>query len=380
MIPISEPYLKGNEKKYLLECIKTNYVSSVGPFVDLFEKKVSQVTNFKYAVAVSSGTAALHVALLSCGIEENNLVIMPTYTFIATANAISYCGAKPWLVDICPKDWNLNFEKLKKILDKETYKDLKGCLRRKKTDQKVSAIVPVFSMGLPIDFKQANQISKDYGLKLIVDAAAGIGAKINNIPFGNYKMDCATMSFNGNKNITTGGGGIVLTNKKKVAKKVLHLSTTGRVGKEYDHNCIAYNYRMTNIQAAIGCAQIEKLNFIIKKKKEINCLYRTKIKTKQVNFFPIVNNRDSSFWLSGLEVDKKDLNFLIKKLSSNNIASRGFWKPIHLQQPYGNSLKESVDYSNLLWKKVLILPSSVSLKKKEQEKVCKVINNYFKGR
>ncbi len=380
MIPISEPYLKGNEKKYLFECIKTNYVSSVGPFVELFEKKLSQVTNFKYAVSVSSGTAALHLALLSCGVEKNTLVIMPTYTFIATANAISYCGAKPWLVDICPKDWNLNFEKLKKILQKETYKDHKGYLRRKKTDQKVSAMIPVFSMGLPIDFEKANQISRDYGLKLIVDAAAGVGSKINNLPFGNSKMDCATISFNGNKNITTGGGGVVLTNKKKIAKKVLHLSTTGRVGKNYDHNCIAYNYRMTNVQAAIGCAQIEKLNFIIKKKKDINCLYRLKIKTDQVNFFPILNDRASSFWLSGLEVDKKDLKFLIKELASNNIESRSFWKPIHLQKPYSNSLKENLDYSDLLWKKVLILPSSASLRKEDQEKVCKVINNYFKGR
>lgn len=377
IIPLAIPFLSGNEEKYLVECVRSNFVSSVGPFVNLFEKNLCDQTGFKHAVAVSSGTAALHLALLACGVMKDDLVIMPTYTFIATANAISHCGAKPWLFDIAPEDWNLDIEKVRDLLEIETYKDQHGLLRHIRTHQRISAIVPVFSMGMPIDFTKAAGLAKEYNLKLVVDTAAGIGSKVKGFSLGEMNMDASIMSFNGNKNITSGGGGVVLTNNIDIAKKASHLSTTGRVGANYDHDCIAFNYRMTNLQAAVGCAQLEQLDRIIQKKREISQYYRENINSNDVEFFPRVSDRESSEWLSGLMLRSEDLVLLIDRLKSHDIESKLFWKPVHYQKPYSENLRGDVEYSESLWDKVLVLPSSASLTEVEQSKVCGIINNYF---
>lgn len=380
IIPLSVPYLGGNEEKYLIECIRKNFVSSVGSFVIDFEEMLCKETGFKYAVAVSSGTAALHIALLSCDVKKDDLVIIPSYTFIATANAVSHCQAQPWICDISLNDWNLDLDKLRTTLEKETYRDKDNFLRHKVTHQKISAFVPVFCMGMPIDIEKAKNISQNFNIKLVVDAAAGIGAKYENSPIGEMDLDAVTMSFNGNKNITSGGGGVILTNSSKLSEKASHLSKTGKVGSNYDHDCVAFNYRLTNLQAAVGCAQLEQLDKILDKKRAIDRYYRQHIESELVQFFPKIQGRESSAWLSGIFLPKIDLIPLMKELQSKSIESKFFWKPIHLQKPYFNHMKTKVDISEKIWDKILVLPSSVSLTLLDQDKVCKTINNYFKKR
>ncbi|HJN37485.1 MAG TPA: aminotransferase class I/II-fold pyridoxal phosphate-dependent enzyme [Gammaproteobacteria bacterium] len=377
VIPLATPCLSGNEERYLVECVRSNFVSSVGPFVNLFEKNLCAQTGFKHAVAVSSGTAALHLALLACGVMKDDLVIMPTYTFIATANAISHCGAKPWFFDISPVDWNLDIDKVRNVIEKETYRDQHGTLRHISTHQRVSALVPVFCMGMPIDFTKAMDLAKEYNFKLVVDAAAGIGSKSNGFAIGEMEMDASIMSFNGNKNITSGGGGCVLTNNIDIANKASHLSTTGKVGVDYDHDCVAFNYRMTNLQAAVGCAQLEQLDKFVQRKREIDQYYRENIKSDFVRFFPRVASRVSSGWLSGLLLSFEDIGSLIETLKSQGVESKFFWKPIHHQKPYCKNLKQNVEFSESLWDKVIVLPSSASLTQVEQNKICGIVNNYF---
>ncbi len=379
-IPLSIPFLGGNEENYLKECVKTNFVSSIGPFVNKFESFLSKITGFKHCTAVCSGTAALQVALLANGIKKNDLVIIPSYTFIATANAVSHCGAEPWIFDISPDDWNLDLTLVRTILEKETYFDTEGSLRHKKSDRRVSALVPVFCMGMPIDMDLALALAQDFNLKLIIDAAAGLGSKYKGDKIGNFSVDAFILSFNGNKNITTGGGGAILSNNKECINISSHLSSTGRKGPDYDHDCVAFNYRMTNIQAALGVAQLENIEEMIDKKKKIFQKYQHSFKNSLVSSFPTVIYKESSYWLSGIIVGNCKIEDLIKNMNENSIEARLFWKPIHLQKPYKNCYKTMMTISDNLWRKVLVLPSSVSLSDSQQNKVCKTVKSYFEAK
>lgn len=379
MIPLAIPCILGNEEKYLKECISTNYVSSVGPFVDRFEQMLCENSNSKYATALSSGTAALHMALLAVGVQNNDLVIMPSYTFIATANAISHCGAHPWIFDVSLEDWNLNLKQLEEVLEQKTYFD-GSILRHNKTHQRVSAVVPVFCMGATHDYESLARIASKYNLSVVVDAAAGIGAKYQGKEIGDLPADATILSFNGNKTITSGGGGAVLSNNESVIKKVKHLSQTGRVGPNYEHDCVAYNYRMTNLQAAVGCAQLEQLDDILKKKKEISLFYSEAFSNNpSLELFPQSQGGDSPNWLSGVLLKDLKVEQVTDRLQELGIQSRLFWKPMHMQKPYKNSLCENVENANSIWDRILVLPSSVSITQKEMQYVSDTLLNIISG-
>lgn len=364
MIPLAVPNLSGNERAYLNKCIDTTFVSSVGEFVNRIEEMAAKQCNTKYAVATSSGTTGLHLALTGCGVKENELVIIPTFTFIATANAVAHCGATPWLMDISPESWAMDADQLKQEIDTNTIFE-NGRLIHKETGKRVAAIMPVYTLGNIPEMDKIREIAKAYGLPLIADAAAAIGAVYKGKALGEL-ADLTVLSFNGNKTVTAGGGGIVAGNDEALMKKLKHLSTTARVTAEYDHDMVGFNYRMTNIQAAVGCAQLERTDEFVKRKREIRSFYNNEFNgIKGVSLFPVPSYEESSCWFSGIVIDEgglDEIRQLCSKLREKEIESRSFWKPVHLQKPYENALKaSSLEISSKLWNRILTLPCSTNI-------------------
>lgn len=367
MISLAVPNLSGNEKKYLNECIDSTFVSSVGPFVNKFEELVSIKSGAKYSVATSAGTTALHVSLIAVGVKTDELVIIPAFTFIATANAVAHCGAEPWCIDIDNESWTMDTNILKSELKNNT-KMVNGQVIHKKTGKRVAAIMPVYTLGTPADMDEVNTIAKEYNLPVVADAAAAIGAKYKGKDIGNL-ADLTVFSFNGNKTITCGGGGMVVGDNEQLIKKVKHLSTTARVTKEYDHDMVGYNYRMTNIQAAVGCAQIERLNEFINKKRQIRKFYQDAFaKFENLDTFKEPKWAKSACWFSGIIIKNGNhdkAKELCEKLLCEGIEARTFWKPIYLQKPYVNCEKSVMSVTDYVWSKIITLPCSTILTQEE---------------
>jgi len=362
MIPLAMPNLTGNEKKYLEDCIDTTYVSSVGEYVNRFEKMVADATGSKYAVATSSGTTGLHAALVAVGVKPGDLVIIPTFTFIATANAVAHCGAIPWLMDISIDDWCISVEQVKSALADKCRLEEGCCLIHKETGRRVAAIMPVYTLGNIPDMETITHVVHQYNLPVVADAACAIGATYKNKPFGGL-ADVSVLSFNGNKTVTCGGGGAVVGNDEELLQRIRHLTTTARCGKFYDFDEIGFNYRMTNIQAAVGCAQMERLDEFVERKREIRSFYQEKLQDVNVSFFPKTDG--SSCWFSGILLQEgigfNDVCRISERLQEKKIEARTFWKPIHMQEPYEDVPRECVNVSERVWKRVLSLPCSTNL-------------------
>ena len=364
MIHLAVPDLSGNERKYLNECIDSTFVSSVGPFVDRLEKMVADVAGCKYGVATSSGTTALHTALMSYGVGRDDLVIIPSFTFIATANAVSHCGAIPWLLDITSDSWTLNAEQLRSELnDKTEIRD--GKVVHKPSGRRVAAIMPVYTLGNISDMDTIMEIAKEYNLSVIADAAAAIGAEYRGRKVGE-PADCTVFSFNGNKTVTSGGGGAIVTDNEEISKKAKHISTTARISPEYDFDMVGYNYRMTNIQAAVGCAQLERVEKFVNKKRHIRDSYNRLLNgIDGIEFFPEPGNIRSSCWFSGIVIKDGSLEKLrevCKVLKEKGIEARTFWKPVHLQGPYKHAVcADTLEITEGVWDKILTLPCSTGI-------------------
>lgn len=377
MIHLAEPNLTGNERKYLNECIDTTFVSSVGEFVTRFEEDVVKATEADYGTAVSTGTAGLHMALKSVGVERDELVCIPSFTFIATANAVAHCGAEPWLIDVAEDSWTMDPEILEQELkDKSVVKN--GEVYHKESGKRVAAIMPVYTLGMPADMDRIRGIAKEYHLPVIADAAAAIGAKYKNRNIGKI-ADATVFSFNGNKTITCGGGGAIVSEKKEIIEKARHLATTARCGIEYDHDMVGYNYRMTNIQAAVGCAQLERVDEFVIRKKYIREYYSKHLSgIDGISFFPEVDWAESACWFSGLVLnDKYEVKKVCELLKEQDIEARTFWKPIHQQKPYINSEKSEMKVSDGIWRRILTLPSSTGITEEQLEYVVSVIKRIF---
>ncbi len=374
MINISIPYLEGNEKKYLNQCIKENFVSSAGKFVKKFEEKFRKTFRFKYNIAVNSGTSALHIALLSLGVKENDLVITQSYSFAATANSIIYCKAKPWFFDISNESLSLDLDQVDNVLNKNTIIKNGQCIV-KKTKQVVRAILPVFTLGLSPDLDKLNRISKKYKLKVLLDAAAGHGALYKS-KFISEKKITSCFSFNGNKSFTCGGGGIIGTFDKKLARKAMSYATVAKKRNGYGYDDVGYNYKITNIQAAIGLAQLENFKIILNYKKKIFFQYKNNIKkNKKINIFKKLSWQNGVEWVFFIVMRKKITNKLINFFKKNKILLSKFWIPLHTQKPYKNYKKEKLNFTNFIWERILVLPSSSGLKQSDQNKVISKINN-----
>ena len=381
-IEISIPSLRGKEYKYLEECITTNFVSSVGPFVKKFENSIANDIGLleNQTVVTSSGTAALQLGLLALGVKPNDLVIIPSYTFIATANAVSHTGAKPWIFDTEMNYLTIDPKKLDKELEQRTFKQ-NGFSFHKDTKQKISCIIPVHVFGSPPDIEVIKSIADKYSIPILLDSACGIGSKYRGKKLGQNKLS-GIISFNGNKTITSGSGGVFYSSEQTVVNKVRHLSSTAKCSNNYEHDEIGYNHRMSNIQAALGLAQIEQLEKIIAAKKIIHQNYKNEfINLKQFNLISDPPWGESSHWLNAIVIKKsnsKDIEKLIQKLKAYKIRANYFWKPLHLQKPYKNNLQANLYALDDIQQRILILPSSPQLKMADQSKVINIIKSFFK--
>lgn len=378
MIPLAMPNLTGNEKRYLDNCIDTTYVSSVGEYVTKFETMIAEATGSVGAVATSSGTTGIHAALTSVGVKHGDLVIIPTFTFIASANAVRHCGADPWLMDVSEDTWCLNPE----LVKNEIYAHCErrnGYLYFKETNQRVAALMPVYTLGNIPDMEKFKAIADEYEIPLIVDAACAVGAKHNGQDFGPL-ADLSILSFNGNKTITCGGGGAVVGCNQKMLDHVRHLTTTARVWPDYDFDEVGFNYRMTNIQAAVGVAQMERLENFIDVKRMVRKYYKEKFEElKGISFFPTTDG--SSCWFSGIVLPEgaelKDVKDICAKLKENEIEARPFWKPVHLQTPYKNCPKSDLSVAEGIWQRIITLPCSTNITEEELAKIAEAVNRAF---
>lgn len=371
MIPLAIPNITALEGEYLQACIDENFVSTVGRFVTQFEQGIAARSGTPSAAALGSGTQALHIALHALGVTRDDLVMLPSFTFIASANAISHCGAIPWLIDIDEDSWTLDPIKVAEALELHT-EQRNGVTIHVPTGRRVAAIMPVYTLGTVANMTALGEIARQYGLKLVADAAAAIGATYDGQPIGRL-ADLTAYSFNGNKTITSGGGGAVVGPDANLVKRVKHLSSTARVTTDYDHDEIGFNYRMTNIEAAIGCAQLERLDSFLAAKKHIRSRYDAAFAdTAGVRAFPAPRQGDSAYWFSGLIIDDAGLpsvSSLCAALREKGVEARPFWKPTHLQGPYRDAPREGLEVSDQLWSRIITLPCSTSITEAELDTV-----------
>ncbi len=364
-IGLHEPQFEGKEWEYVKECLDTGWVSSVGKFVDNFEEKLIEYTGVKKAVAIVNGTCALHLALKLIDVEQGDEVIVPTLTFIATANAVVHAGAVPHFVDSEKRTFGLDPQKLENYLN-EISEIRNGECYNKLTGNRIVAVIPMHVFGHPVDLDTLAIVCKKFGVFFIEDAAESLGSFYNDRHTGNWgKM--SVISFNGNKTITTGGGGAILTNDLVLAKKARHLSTTAKLVHQWEfrHDEIGYNYRMPNINAALGCAQMEKLPEFLKKKRELARRYQSAFeKIEGIKFFIEQQHVRSNYWLNTLILDKNDKlhrDNLLRKLNDNGIQARPLWTLLHKLPMYQNCPKMDLSVAENLENRLINIPSSPGL-------------------
>lgn len=359
-IPLHAPVFFGNEKKYLEECIDSTFVSSVGRFVDLFEVKMLEYTGSKGAVVCVNGTNALHLALKLVGVEQYNEVITQALTFIATANAISYCGATPIFLDVDRNTMGLSPDALEEFLNLNSEIKRDGCYN-KLTGKKIKACVPMHTFGHPCRIDEIAAICQKFKIELIEDAAESIGSFYKGKHTGTFGR-VGVLSFNGNKTITSGGGGMLLFKDGELAKRAKHLTTQAKVPHQWNfvHDDIGYNYRMPNINAALGVAQLENLDIYIKKKRTLAKEYEDFFRIKPVSFFSEPENCRSNYWLNVIlfeSLEERDL-FLFES-NSQGVMTRPVWRLMNKLRMFENYQKGSLINSEWFEERVVNIPSSV---------------------
>ena len=376
-IPLSVPSLGGNEWQYVKECLDTNWVSSAGPFVDRFEKMVADYVGAEHAVATVNGTSALHVGLLTAGVKPGDEVLVSTMTFIASANAIRYAGAHPVLIDCEPQHWQIDPN-----LVEDFCRD--HCVRRgdvlvnRATGSRVSAVLPVHVLGHPADVDALTEIAQRFGLAVIEDAAESLGTRVKSRHVGTAGA-CGCFSFNGNKTITTGNGGMLVTNDAKIAERARYLTTQAKVDPlEYVHGEVGYNYRLSNVSSAIGCAQMEQLDAAIEAKRCIADRYRQGLSgVPGIELFKAADDAYCTYWLSTVAVNENEFGCssreLLAQLEQRGIQSRPLWQPMHLSPPHRGAYKVLTGVADRLSAECLSLPSSVGLSDSDQDRVVSAI-------
>ncbi|MBV8866685.1 MAG: LegC family aminotransferase [Acidobacteriaceae bacterium] len=377
IIPLSVPTVGGNEWTYIKECLDTNWLSYVGPFVTRFERDLAAHTGSRFAVATSSGTAALHIALLTAGVRENTEVVMPAVTFVAPANAVAYCRAWPVLIDTRPLDWQLDIQKLSDFLHKAcTQKD--GQLWNRATGRVISAILPVHLLGDMADIDAIAQLAQKFELPIVEDAAECLGATYEGRPIGapipgfDPEMRQVITSFNGNKIITTGGGGALLTDAESIYTRARHLSTTAKTDPvRFLHDEIGYNYRMNNICAALGTAQLERLNEFVSIKRRTATKYRAALQNAGgIRAHPESPTGKSIFWLYTVMTSEPSFP-AIQNLNAIAIQTRPVWTPLYDLPMFRKKIHSyHCDFAAEFHARAISLPSSVGITDKQIETVA----------
>ena len=359
-IPLHEPRFIGNEKKYLNECIDSTFVSSAGKFVDEFEEKIASYTGAKYAIATCNGTSALHVSLLLANVEQNDEVITQPLTFVATCNAIRYCGAQPIFVDVDRDTMGLSPSALKGFLENNTSVKKQQCVNNK-TGRVIKACVPMHTFGHPCRMDEIKDICNKYYIFLIEDAAESVGSFYKDKHTGNFGR-VGVMSFNGNKIITAGGGGCIITSDKTLAKKAKHLTTTAKVPHKwnFNHDMIGFNYRMPNLNAALLVAQLENLENFIHGKRKLAGMYEEFFNSVDYDFVKEPMECKSNYWLNSLILkNKQQRDEFLNETNSQNIMTRPIWTLMNKLPMFGHAQCGDLTNSEWLEKRVVNIPSSV---------------------
>lgn len=379
-IPLSVPNLNGNELKYVTDAIESEWVSTSGLYIKQLEEKISNYLKIEDAVACQSGTSALHLALKLCEVTKDDEVIVPTLTFIAAVNPVRYIDAQPIFMD-CDDTLNMDLEKLEEFCSKQCIvKNNK--LINKKTKKIIKAVVIVHIFGNMIDMETVMKIANKYSLKVVEDATEAIGTYSTS---GKYRGrfagtigDFGAYSFNGNKIITTGGGGMLVSNHQELLKKARYLSTQAKDDElYYKHNDIGYNYRMTNIQAALGIAQLEQLEKFINIKIENYNLYKSKLNSNDISILNFNKDTRSNHWFYSLMIKNSKINrdYLLNELVKKNIQTRPIWGLVHEQKPYVDNQTYKIKKANFYYDKVLNIPCSTNLTKDDVMVVIETIKN-----
>ena len=376
MIPLSIPQLAGNEWKYVKECIETGWVSSAGAYVTQFEDKVADFVGSKHGVAAVNGTSALHLALHMLGVDQDDHIIVPNITFIASANAAVYTNASPVFVDVDPTTWQMDLDLLESFFEKET--EIRGdhCVYLK-TGKIIKVIMPVHVLGNMCDMPRLMEIAKKNKLEVVEDASESLGSYWKGQHSGTFGV-MGIFSFNGNKIITTGGGGVLVTNNEEHALRAKHLSTQSKVDPEtYFHDEIGFNYRLVNVLAAIGVAQMEQLEDFVSKKKEIDAYYRKKLHgVGDIKFQAVSEAVNANCWLFTFSTERKEE--VLAALKADRIIARPFWTPMNqLPMFTSNEYISENDHSKLIHEQCLSIPSSVNLTEDELARVVNVIKSCY---
>jgi aminotransferase in exopolysaccharide biosynthesis len=364
-VALHEPSFSGNEWLYLKECLDSTFVSSVGKFVDRFELELAAFTGAKYAIALVNGTAALHIALKLAGVKAEDEVLIPALTFVATANAVTYCGGVPHFIDSEPRTFGVNAAKLRDYLAGHTEQRRGQCTNRA-SGRVIRAIVPMHAFGHPADLDGLLAVAHDFNLMLVEDAAESLGSYFHGRHTGTFGQ-MGTLSFNGNKTITTGGGGAILTNNPELALRAKHLTTTAKLPHawEYRHDEIGYNYRLPNLNAALGCAQLEQLPAMLAKKREL--FHRYQVAFEPVAGVTLIAEPDhcrSNYWLQTLLLDTEDAvvrDSVLKATNAEGYMTRPAWILMHELVPFKDCPRMDMTCAQSLSQRLINIPSSSSL-------------------
>ena len=362
---LHEPKFCGNEIKYLTKCINTTQVSSAGPFSVKFENMLRKFTKSKYVVTVINGTSAIHISLIASGLKKNDEVLIPTLNYVASSNSVLYCGAKPHFIDCSKNNLGIDIVKLQKYLSKNTKIKKNSCFN-KKTGKRIHSIIPTHVFGHVENIDLLVMLANKFKLKVIEDASEGIGSfykKKHAGTFGNLGV----LSFNGNKTLTTGGGGAILTNNYSLAKQCRHLTMIAKKKHawSYDYDQLGYNYKMPSINAALGCAQLENINLFLKFKRNLFKLYNSKFdKIDEVYLYKEPKNCLSNYWLQTLVLKNPSLKTrdeILNYLNSKNIKVRPIWKLMHKINYLKNFQSMNLDNAIEMEKKIINIPSGTNL-------------------
>ncbi|WP_313957066.1 LegC family aminotransferase [Aliarcobacter butzleri] len=361
-IPLHEPRFIGNEKKYLNDCIDSTFVSSVGKYVDTFEKEFAKTVGSKFAIATVNGTAALHISLLLADVKKDEEVITQPLTFIATCNAISYIGAKPIFIDVDLDTMGLSSKSLKNFLETNCEVIDDKCIN-KATNRQIKACVPMHTFGHPCKIDEIKEICDSWNITLVEDAAESLGSYYKNKHTGTFGK-IGAFSFNGNKIITSGGGGVIVTDDEVLAKRAKHITTTAKIPHpyEYVHDAIGYNYRLPNINAALLVAQLEQLEKFLVSKRELAKIYEEFFSSNSIKFIKEPENSKSNYWLQAVllnDINKRD-EFL-EFTNKNGVMTRPIWKLMNELDMFKDCQKDDLKNAKYLEERVVNIPSSVIL-------------------
>lgn len=360
VIPLHRPVFEGNERQYLVDCIDSNFVSSVGARVAELERRIAAFTGSKYAIATVNGTAALHVALQLAGVQRGDEVVSQALTFIATCNALSYAGAYPVFVDVDRDTLGMSPAALRRFLSEHTEHREGGCYN-KETDRRIAACVPMHTFGFPLRVVEIAAVCAEYGIALVEDAAESLGSYVDGRHTGTFGR-LATLSFNGNKVITTGGGGMILTDDEALAKRAKHLTTTAKVPHPYEfvHDEVGYNYRLPNLNASLGCAQMESLPRMLEIKREVAQHYREFFAGSSVRFVEPLPGDTANFWLNAIVLDcEAERDAFLEYTNSRDVMTRPIWRLMSRLPMYQHCQHDGLENSQWLEARVVNLPSSV---------------------